>query len=72
LSKSTITYRRKSDGAKVEVLMEPEGWRGWKKIYGPGSSVREQGYRIPDRQFFREYELPKDGLFKSFFKGIIR
>lgn len=57
--------------------MEPIGWPGHKKIYGAMLPTRAGGqihdvYRVTDEQFLREYELPKESLFRSFFKGIIR
>jgi hypothetical protein len=51
----------------VEVIMEPIGWKGYKKIYEKDGNV----FRVSNEAFEKEYELPTS-LFKSFFKGIIR
>lgn len=70
MSKSTTTYIRKADGARVEVIMEPVGWEGWKKVLLPTGGLADNVVRITNAQFEQEYELPKASLFARFFKGI--
>lgn len=67
MSKSTTTYRRKSDGVMVEVILEPAGWRGYKKIYEADGNA----FRVSDEVFEEEYELPTS-IFRRFVKGIIK
>lgn len=69
MSKSTITYQRKTDGIKVEVLMEPSGWPGYKKIYQEDGNV----FRLSNAEFEQGYELhTESSLFKKFINGIRR
>lgn len=66
MAKHTETYVRKSDGMKVEVLMDPAGWAGWKKIYEPHGNV----FRMENSQFFVDYEPHVSFLQRIFHRGV--
>jgi hypothetical protein len=68
MAKNTVTYIRKSDGTGVEVIMEPVGWAGYKKIFEVNGDVS----RIPDAQFEQEYKLPEPSAFARFFRRGIK